>query len=69
VIRSGELTAWRRTCIRSAEPAQAFAEVGDEFLVPDDEDDVAGGVGVRALLAKAIQHIGPECPPPPGQGC
>src|SRR5438477_9093213 len=34
-----------------ADAAQAFAEVGDELLVPDDEDDVAGGVGVGAELA------------------
>src|SRR5437588_13122013 len=31
--------------------AEAFVEVGDEFLVADDEDHVPAGVGVRAELA------------------
>src|SRR5215470_3274986 len=40
-----------------ADAAQAFAEVGDELLVPDDEDDVAGSVGVGAeLAARAGAH-------------
>src|SRR5215831_5225921 len=40
-----------------ADAAQAFAEIGDELLVPDDEDDVAGSVGVGAeLAARAGAH-------------
>jgi len=31
--------------------AKAFVDVAHEFLVTDDEDDVAAGVGVRAELA------------------
>ena len=43
-------------CVLSGEAvfayaAEAFVEVADEFLVADDEDDVAAGVGVGAELA------------------
>ena len=45
---------------------RSLLRVDDQILAPltDTERQT-----LHALLAKAIQHIGPECPPPSGQGC
>jgi len=45
---------------------RSLLRVDDQILAPLTG---AERQTLHALLAKAIQHIGPGCPPPSGQGC
>ena len=45
---------------------QSLLRVDDQILAPLTG---AERQTLHALLTKAVKHIGPECPPPSGQGC
>ena len=65
----------RRRAIIALSPAGEHALTDlDRSLLRVDDQILAPLTGterqtLHALLAKAVKHIGPECPPPPGQGC
>jgi DNA-binding MarR family transcriptional regulator len=57
----------------SPEGQQLLADL-DRSLLRVDDQILASLTGAErqtlyALLAKAVNHIAPECAPPPGQGC
>jgi MarR family transcriptional regulator, lower aerobic nicotinate degradation pathway regulator len=64
----------RRAIIALSPPGEHVLADLDLSLLRVDDQILAPLTGterqtLHALLAKAIKHIGPECPPPPGQGC
>ena len=64
----------RRAIIALSPPGERLLADLDRSLLRVDEQILGPLTGaerqtLHALLAKAVRHIGPECPPPPGQGC
>ncbi len=64
----------RRAIIALSPPGEHVLADLDLSLLHIDDQILAPLTGterrtLHALLAKAVKHIGPECPPPPGQGC
>ena len=68
-------SADRRRAIIALSPQgeHVLADLDRSLLLVDDQI-LAPLTGterqtLHALLTKAVKHIGPECPPPTGQGC
>ena len=64
----------RRAIIALSPQGEQLLTDLDRSLLRVDDQILAPLTGterqtLHALLAKAVKHIGPECPPPPGQGC
>ena len=64
----------RRAIIALSPPGEHVLADLDRSLLRVDDQILAPLSGterqtLHALLAKAVKHIGPECPPPPAQGC
>jgi DNA-binding MarR family transcriptional regulator len=64
----------RRAIIALSPPGELLLADLDRSLLRVDDQILAPLTGaerqtLHALLTKAVKHIGPECPPPSGQGC
>ena len=64
----------RRAIIALSPPGELLLADLDRSLLRIDDQILAALTGterqtLHALLTKAVKYIGPECPPPPGQGC